>query len=600
MKSNLILAFLVFLFLAVLFTAPVYDNQDMWGQKDWDQFVMWNAVPHRTIREFGQFPLWNPYVNGGNVMLAHPQSAFLSPFFIFVLMFGPYLGLKIQITVHVFLGLWGMYLLAKHYGLRDMSAHLAAYIFMFAAVFPLHLTEGHTEWLCMAFMPWLFLCFLKGAIDIRYVLGGIVFLSLILLNGSVDVFNIFNVFLMLFAVLAGLQSRSWKYVRSLGLIFAGTFLLCAVKLFPMLEFIGQNPREKEEAGGLTLKILYHMLLDPNQETLDMMNWLEGYRMGLTYEWHEYGAYVGVIPLLLCLAGSVVYFRRHWPLIVAGMVSLVIAMGNGTLLNIWALLHRLPVYDSLTVPSRYIACFVFFLALIAAMTFQGVADRCRQRPGGTGRLMRAGVIAAFLFIPYHLIEMNSGIFWNAFRVDPIELPRHDLFAQRYRETRFYEEYLTNSSIYPVFLSNSGLIEGYEVMHIPRGDVKVFGEPGYRGEHYFDFPSGERELILFSPNKLMFDIKLDRSNLLILNQNYDRGWRAAADGERLAVSHTDGLISVVLPPGQYRLEIYYLPQAFLVGLSVSIVSLLLMMAKAGQWYLGKGREAAAFRAKETLTA
>lgn len=582
MKSNHLLALLVFLFLSVLFTAPIYDNSDLWGQKDWDQFVMWNAVPYRTITEFKQFPLWNPYVNGGNVMLAHPQSAFLSPFYIFVLLFGPYPGLKIQITVHVFLGLWGMFLLARQYGLRDMAAYLAAFVFMFAAVFPLHLTEGHTEWLCMAFMPWLFLVYRKSLDDIRYVLAGILFLSLILLNGSVDVFNIFNVFLALYALLTAVQRREWTPVKSLLMIGAGTFLLCAVKLVPMLDFIGGFPREGEDAGGgVTLSILYRMLLDPNQETLDMMNWLDGYRMGLTNEWHEYGAYVGVLPLLLGLTGSVIFFRKRWPLIVTGMTMLMIALGDGTLFNVWELLRRLPVYDSLTVPSRYIVGFIFFLSLAAAMTLQVINDRLAEQRGLKGRVLKTAVILMFLFIPYHLVEMNSSIFWNAFRVEPVQLRPESSFAYRHREARYQEEYVTNSSIYPVFLSNSGLVEGYEVMQLPKGDIRVLGEPGYRGEHYFDFPRGERELVLFSPNKQVFDIKLDRSNLLILNQNFHKGWTATVAGRRLAVSETAGLISVVLPEGEYRLVLAYRPQAFFIGAGVSLVTLILLLAKAWQW-------------------
>ncbi|MCA9393570.1 MAG: YfhO family protein [Candidatus Omnitrophica bacterium] len=591
-KSNHILALLVFLFLSVLFTAPIYDNSDMWGQKDWDQFVMWNAVPYRTITEFRQFPLWNPYVNGGNVMLAHPQSAFLSPFFIFVLIFGPYLGLKIQITVHVFLGLWGMFLLAKNLALRDMAAYLAAFVFMFAAVYPLHLTEGHTEWLCMAFMSWLFLAYRKSLDDIRYVLAGIVFLSLILLNGSVDVFNIFNVFLGLYAVLTAARSRDWMPVKSLMMIFAGTFLLCAVKLFPMLDFIREFPRTGEEAGGgVTLGILFRMLLDPNQETLDMMNWLDGYRMGLTHEWHEYGAYVGILPLVLGLAGCVIFFRKYWPLIVSGMAMLLIALGDGTMLNAWQLLRRLPVYDSLTVPSRYIVGFVFLLALTAAMTLQLINDRLAGQRGLRAKVLKGAVVLMFLFIPYHLIEMNSSIFWNAFRVEPVTLRHNPVFAQRYREVRFQEEYVTNSSIYPVFMSNSGIVEGYEVMQLTRGAVTVLGESGYRGEYFFDFPRGERELVLFSPNKLVFDIKLDRSNLLIINQNYHKGWTASIPGHRLAVSQTAGLISVVLPEGEYRLELTYRPQPFLVGGAVSLLTLVLLLAKAWEWRSpsgGRGRK------------
>jgi len=106
-KQNLISIF-VFIAVAFFYTLPLLKNFSYWGQMDWDQFTFWNAVPRETLLRYHQFPLWNIYANGGNVLLAHPQSPFLSPLYIFVLIFGPVIGLKIEIIVHLIIGLFGI------------------------------------------------------------------------------------------------------------------------------------------------------------------------------------------------------------------------------------------------------------------------------------------------------------------------------------------------------------------------------------------------------------------------------------------------------------------------------------------------------------
>ena len=479
LKNNILIAVLVFSSLAVIFTLPVYENPEKWGQKDWDQFIMWNAVPHKTITVYNQIPLWNPYVNGGNVMLAHPHAPFLSPFFIFVLIFGPVMGLKIQITVYTFVGLMGMYLLARYLGMKSISAYFSSFVFMFCSIYSLHLTEGHTEWLVMAVVPWFFLFYFKSIADLRYVFAAIISLSLILLNGSVDVFNILIVFVTVFTVFKSFQLRKMIPAKVLMYIFAGTFMLCAVKLIPMLDFLGHNPRLTDETSGVTLKVLFHMLLNPDQGLLDMMDWVEGYRMGLEYEWHEYGSYVGWIPLILCLIGSVRLFEKHWPMICAGLVSLLIAVGSDSLLNLWGALHRLPFFDSLTVPSRFILGFIFYLSIISGLTFNEFYQYIEKKSRTAKNYLFIIPVALFGLVLIDMYQSSSPVFKNAFRLEQKVLPENMLFAQRYRKALFYEDYLVNSSIYPVYKSNSGILDAYEVVQLKQGDLKAQGEPGYLG-------------------------------------------------------------------------------------------------------------------------
>ena len=94
-KTKLIFPAIFFL-LAVYYTLPFLLKYDFWGLRDWDMFTTLAAVPVGTIVHYGQFPFWNPYLGGGNILFHHPQVAVLSPFLLLYLIFGAVVGLKLQ------------------------------------------------------------------------------------------------------------------------------------------------------------------------------------------------------------------------------------------------------------------------------------------------------------------------------------------------------------------------------------------------------------------------------------------------------------------------------------------------------------------------
>ncbi len=126
---------------------------------------------------------------------------------------------------------------------------------------------------------------------------------------------------------------------------------------------------------------------------------------MTDGWHEYTCYLTWAGLALALCGGVAISRRHWPLLVAGGVALLIAMGAALPVDLWSIVARLPLYGSLQVSSRFLAVVVFVLAVCAGFGLDWLgrwAERFRRPwvhgaapppPGRgrrvAGRLCRAG-------------------------------------------------------------------------------------------------------------------------------------------------------------------------------------------------------------------
>jgi len=581
MTNKYLIPIALFVIVAMNHVSPIFINISNWGQMDWDHFTFWNAVPRETILRYHQFPLWNPYANGGNVLLAHPHSLFLSPMYIFVLIFGPITGLKIEILVHLILGLFGMFLLSRYRGLNIAASYLASFVFMLSSIYILHLTEGHASWLPMVFMPWVFLYYLKSIDDHKKALGAVVFLGLMLFAGSIDVFFISVVFLTIYSFFKLCQLRNLAPVILLLIIFVGTFLLCSVKLLPMIEFLKQFPRLIESSGGTSLVALYEILLGRSDIYHDILlgignmypheaRYLQAERLALELEWHEYGAYIGIIPLVMFLIGSVSTFKKHWPLIITGLISLWIALGDWSYVNIWLFLHNnVPLFDSFQVPSRFILGFIFAVSFLSGCGLEYIEKFILKiKHNKTVLICKLFVIAIVSFVVFDLWQVNSPAFLFTFRVPPIEEIEHARFAQRYDSVNLNGKNNTRSSMYPIFLSNSGILDGYEVVNVKKGDVRIESHPEYRGEVYLLRSNEDVFIKSFSPNKIVVDFTVNNADILIVNQNFYTGWKVKKGLQTVQAEPFNGLISTHIEPGHQRVVFYFLPFSFLIGLFVTV--------------------------------
>jgi hypothetical protein len=591
----------IFLALAFLYACPVFQNISYWGHMDWDQFTFWHAVPREVIVRYKQFPLWNPYANGGNVLLAHPQSAFLSPFFIFVLLGGPILGLKLEIFAHLLVGLAGMYRLSLSMGLNRRCAYLSACVYMLSSIFPLHLGEGQVEWLALSFVPWVFMFYLESITPGKDPASGTPFLqkpsisnfqvtavkplaraimtfTLILVSG-VYVINLFLVFLLTYAVLKSFQLREKGPLLTLGVMCIGAGLLGAVKLIPMLEFVRQVPRLIDQRSGVDLATLGMMLFSREQVSLDTRLW-ETVLLGdgtYQYGWHEYGAYIGFLPFFLFVLGAFKQCKTLWPLIGTAVICLLLALGDASPVNLWGILHKFPVYESLTVPSRFMFCVLFPVAILSGFGLSYIENGSRK----SGRTLSLLIL---VFVTFDLGLVNAGLLKNVFCIPPQKVVRQPVFRQRYATINFYKEKaLSRSSQYPIFLSNSGILNAYECAAVKRGDVRTESDPRYQGEAYFKNGDGTVLDIHFSPNTVAVSVDVSREDTLVLNQNYYSGWRVKAQGKRLPLAVYKGLTAVRLGPGHQRVVFYYLPASFILGLCLSsgfVVALIVLVFVHGK--------------------
>src|SRR4051812_22523675 len=88
LKTPVLWAFVTTL-ASILFCSDLLHNFDYWGIKDWGIFFFHNISVYRTIVEFGEAPLWNPWCQGGMPLLGSPSTLVPDPGFGLDLLFGP-------------------------------------------------------------------------------------------------------------------------------------------------------------------------------------------------------------------------------------------------------------------------------------------------------------------------------------------------------------------------------------------------------------------------------------------------------------------------------------------------------------------------------
>ncbi|MFC1452612.1 hypothetical protein ACFLSJ_04625 [Verrucomicrobiota bacterium] len=596
----------VFAVLALVFTGPVFRDLGNWGIQDWDVHLFLNAAARVGMLQHGQFPLWNPWWCGGMPLLARPESAFLCPSCMLILPLGDLLGMKVQIWLHLVIGLTGTFALARHYGLRHAAAGLSALVYMMSSMYASILTAGMVWGFMIAYIPWTFLFYLKSFDDFRCAFASSVFLALMWLGGGVYPFCITGLFLGvhgLFSVVT--RKTAWGATAlRLAAVYAVAFGLGAVKFLPAIEFTMQYPRHHDLYCGFSLHSLFYSLFGRDQ-TVGKIHDLPkayGFIKGYSHAMNETGMYIGVLPFVLFLAGLAARWRKRLPLLLCFVLFLWLGFGMRVPLSPWSILHRLPVFNIMRVAERFRFVFMLCLAIFAGLGLQALADALRNGRVPEGLRRRAGpaLWAVLCFVLVDLMVVSVPVWKDAFTIRPLPSvvqglnPTHvarslsSPFIQTWTHVAIASNgfatadsdtmYCAYSSHYPSLLSNLGVIYGYEEVPVPKKAVP-FTSPEYRGEAFIHGTDGDAYFSEWSPNSMAARVHAAGEGLLVINQNYYSGWRVKEPKGRVTESF-GGLMAVRVTPGDREVVLVYSPASFKAGLGLSLATLALVCA--GLWW------------------
>jgi len=578
---------------AVLYCLPVVVSGNAWGFWDWDIFEAGIEAARVSVVEHGQFPGWNPYVCGGERLESNPLLPLMSPCFLVILGVGTIPGLKVCILIRQFLALWGGYLLGRRLGLSRAAGLTVGIAFGLSSTLAQRVAHGHLNLQASAYLPLLVYAGVNavhpGAWKSRVLAGAL--LALMFLDGGPYSYTVGCLCLGGLLLVALVRAPTLTAPSALALVFALSLGLSAVKLVPALETFGSGLRKMPYREGEMLDFylpsfspslggyLHQALLERDQANQPGL--VATYRINV-------GAYLGVVGVGLALLGGVVGGRVGRAALLLTVPYLWLCLGSAAPVNLWAILHELPVFSSMAVPAKFTPCYLLCLAVAAGAAIDGLG-----RMGNRKAVNRFGIPVLLLAFGLDLSLVARPLLAQAFSLTPIPVERGD-FYQRL-DSPYREAYRTGLTVrhgrrpgtrshstteyFPAVLANHGILRGHSVF-FRRASARPDQGPGAPGaEHVSTVEGAPPVRTRWSPNLIEFRVDPGRGGILVIDQNFDSNWTASSRGKKLAVLRSSGRLAVRLEPGVTEVTVAYRSRMLRWGAGISLAAAVLALVLLG---------------------
>ncbi len=543
------------------FHAPAFFDADSTGFGDWQQIHHAWEVGAVAVQRWGEWPLWNPHHCGGVTMLGNPESQHWSPFFLLALLVSSTRVLKLMLVVHAWLGLVGAYRLARReHHLSALAASVAAVGFSMSGFFAWQMAGGHFTFVSFYLAPWLLLAFRASIRDPRWIAAVALLLALSVAEGGTYPFPYFVLLLAFDGAVVALGSRRDLVLRARRVIAAGlgagllAALVGAIRFLPIVRTLELYPREEPSYDRMFLPELVEVW------TRYDFPWRHPDH---PFVWNEYTAFVGWPLFALGVLGVLVALRRRRVGLLAGLALFVALMlGNRGPSSPWELLHSLPIYDSLRVPSRVSVVATLYLGLLAGVAIDELrrgASVLARMLGDRGMRVASATASALLF----LLAAGPAVAFGAVTHARWEGPPVSGDPAR----RFH---LVHAASYQA-----------EIASLPRRNV---GTPAcYAGSMRWDVSrrlwvgdrpqarvQGEGEVVHSrrTNHTMEADVRMERGGRVLFNQNYHPDW---TEGSGMRVLNEHGSLAVDVPAGAHHVEVRYEPATLFPATSLSLLGL-----------------------------
>jgi len=497
------------------------------------------------------------------------------------------------------------YLTRTVFKFNGLAAIFTTLTFVLCSWWPAEARSGSYTKFYYLFLPLLFAFFIQSK-DKRFLVYAALLLSLFVLQSGLVQFSVIF-FLMVFTLseFANMEipfreraASFFIYFKNLVIICVMVAFICAAKIVPTLEVLYSDynlPHKNitksysaylEREEPLLIKDLWDTIITPIKPVEEA--------------YHDYGhgqMYMGIIPVFLFFLSIVLYPRRTFRFLFLFIFFLVLAMGSQAVFNIhkffWMLLG--PLKQIFKLEKYFVVYLLFFATIIAGHAFNVLSkERCRGR-----YIISLGILLLFLSIT-DLYQSNRWLYKDIFDTPLPSLRKEsDFFHVKLSGVpiRFvYAEDIVNyyalDQYYNV-LQGRGTVNGVVNINRPSNVIakyfyetdgnewrersanpnemytRIESNPDYRGEVFpMDDGNHIRPLEL-SPHKIKFNAFLKKAGIVVINQNYDQGWRSILG----KIGNCNGLLCVYIEKeGIHTILLHYVPLIFYVSSVLSVCSLL----------------------------
>ncbi|WP_224372672.1 hypothetical protein [Hyalangium versicolor] len=508
-----------------------------------DAHVLWQyeEAARKTLLEYGQLPLWDPYYCGGLYGLGTPQSRFASPTLLLSVLFGTTRAEPFIAFLFVLLGMEGAFRYIRSRGASHLAALFSSPVFGLSGVFACALFLGWTNFYGFALVPWA-LWGVRRAVrgDVRG--AAITGLAVGWMTGFGGTYSVPITAVACAAELAGglvhrrrkaFEARVWAPIVVTGLLTVG---MSAFRLWPVLETLQRAPRVIGGMSGAAWAGLPGLLF--------------GYwpPFSLKETWYL----IGVPAALVALAGFA--RRRSVGLILAAIACVWLALGYSVKPSLFAALRALPVLEMLRYPERFLVIGAVVAAALCAHGIDLLRALGRKKRTWARKALWVAFAAMVINVPFQAVNFLAAASARTMVPPPVAInqPFHQARGNRW----------TLASFAPM---NRGSLSCWEAYPVPQSS-QLKGDLAQ--EQYLEDPhAGTVTETAWSPNRIDLRAVLTRPTRVLVNQNHHTGWRSNAG---TVVDH-QGLLAVELSAGEHAITLRFLPRSAMGGGLTSLAAL-----------------------------
>lgn len=381
----------------------------------------WKLILQQALRQ-RELPLWNPYEMAGLPYLATGQTAVLYPLSWLFLVLGPLRAFGWYSALHQFLAAGLTYLFLRRLGVGRVGAMAAGFTFAFcffltvSYIWPMVL--GSAIWLPLALWS---LVGLAQAVENRKISRalaidlpiGVAAIALGVLGGHLEITFYATFAVGLYALfvagrfwLRAGRGPSGRFFALACVVIGLGVTLASIQMLPFLGVLQSNNRQGDTTYQQVIsyalphrQVLGLLMPDffgnPATHTYFDLTTLKRTPVGDnalhqptdpphtifwgTKNYVEAGGYVGVVPIVLALAGIFLASHRdRWFFIGLATVSVLLAFGT----PLYALIYYgLPFFSQLRTPFRWLYPLDFSLAVLAGMGADWAMAKAHERVKG---------------------------------------------------------------------------------------------------------------------------------------------------------------------------------------------------------------------------
>jgi len=398
----------------------------------------------REIVYGGEFPYWNRYFSAGQPIAANPEHEVFYPFTWLILLPSYNLGYRLQILLHLYLGVIGMYALLRSMELRPFAAWFGAMAFGMGGMY---LSEVNLLPIlfCAAWLP-LTCMFVRRFLlrpNIRDFAAACLFFGIQFLVAEPTTIMQSGFLIGMYALYVGWASARpiVGMVKNIAWIAAITITSMAVgaaQIIPAIDHVHDSARSHPFEFDLVsawsmpwakfAELIYPNILGHIAVNRVMWYWGGGLYPGMGSPF-LFSIYVGLLTTALCIAGAFVRPRGSRVVLAIGLFSAIMALGGHT--PILRLLYSAGIATTIRYPEKFAMMGIFAAIIFAAQMFDRLlAGDDIVRDAALGFVIATTVIAT-VFTIVGFTPMYARVFMRIWGMTPsagaarmVALSRHD--------------------------------------------------------------------------------------------------------------------------------------------------------------------------------